>query len=240
MEDFDLRPARDLGLRPDDRARSLRREPGLREVCLCHIWWGLARVYLKLYHRLTIRGRRHLPSGPPFVLVANHTSHLDTLMLASALPVRHRRYVFPISAGDVFFETRLAARFSSVFLNALPMWRHRAGRHELGELRERITAGDAGFILFPEGTRSPDGRMQPFLPGVGMLLAGTDVPVVPCGLTGAFAGLPRGATRPRPVRLRVRVGRPMRFDRIANRRAGWEHVAGDLERRVRCLTRPGS
>lgn len=228
MRDFDLQPAKDLGLPQAERARSVRREPGLVSLLSCHAWWGVARTYLRVYHRLSIEGREHLPAEPPFVLVANHTSHLDALMLAAALPARHRRCVFPISAGDVFFETRLATAFSSLCLNALPMWRKNAGRHAMGQLRDRFTAGDAGFILFPEGTRSPDGRMQPFLPGVGMLVAGSDVPVIPCHLSGAHEALPKGAGVPRPRTLRVRIGQPMNFADTRNRKAGWEAVASKL------------
>lgn len=235
MRDFDLQPAKDMGLSPGERARSLQREPGLVSLLSCHAWWGVARTYLRFYHRLTIEGRQRIPAEPPFVLVANHTSHLDALMLAAALPARHRRYVFPISAGDVFFETKLATAFSSLCLNALPMWRKNAGRHAMGQLRDRFTAGDAGFILFPEGTRSPDGQMQPFLPGVGMLVAGTDVPVIPCHLAGAFNALPKGAGLPRPRTLRVRIGQPMNFTDTRNRKAGWETVADRLRTAVNTL-----
>lgn len=240
MRDFDLQPAKDLGLPPGQRARSLQREPGLLSVLSCHAWWGVARTYLKLYHRLEFVGREHLPAEPPFVLVANHASHLDALMLAAALPARHRRHVFPISAGDVFFETRLATAFSSLCLNALPMWRKNAGRHAMGQLRERFTAGDAGFILFPEGTRTPDGRMQKFLPGVGMLIAGTDVPVIPCYVFGTHDALPKGAGLPRPRKLRVSIGKPMTFAEVRNRKVGWEDIASQLHHAVYDLNHPSS
>lgn len=232
MRDFDLQPAKDLGLPKAERARSLQREPGLFSLLSCHAWWCVVRVYLKLFHRLKIEGREHLPADPPFVLVANHSSHLDALILAAALPARHRRYVFPISAGDVFFETKLATAFSALCLNALPMWRKNAGRHAMGQLRERFTAGDAGFILFPEGTRSPDGAMQKFRPGVGMLVAGADVPVLPCYLSGAHAALPKGAALPRPRSLTVTIGRAQRFVDQPNDKAGWCEIVNQLREAV--------
>ena len=200
-----------------------------------HLWWGVVRVYLKVFHRLRIEGREHLPSEPPFVLVANHSSHLDALVLAAALPARHRRYVFPISAGDVFFETKLATAFSAWCLNALPMWRKNAGRHAMGQLRERFVAGDAGFILFPEGTRSPDGELQKFRAGGGMLVAGADVPVVPCYLAGTHDALPKGAALPRPRSLKLTIAPPQRFADQANDKAGWCAIATQLEARVRAL-----
>ncbi|MEM7625698.1 MAG: lysophospholipid acyltransferase family protein [Planctomycetota bacterium] len=232
MRDFDLEPAHDLGLPSAARQRSVQREAGLRELLASHAWWAVARTYLKLAHRLEVVGREHLPAEPPFVLVANHTSHLDAPMLAAALPPRHRRYTFPVSAGDVFFETKLASAFSAVFLNALPMWRKHAGRHALDDLRKRLTCGTTSLILFPEGTRSPDGVMQKFKPGIGMLVAGTDVPVFPCYLEGAHAALPKGAKRPRPTKLRARVAPPLRFGDTANDKRGWCGVAQCLQREV--------
>ncbi|MEM1028294.1 MAG: lysophospholipid acyltransferase family protein [Planctomycetota bacterium] len=235
MRDFDLQPAKDLGLPEAERARSLQREPGLFSLLTSHLWWGVVRVYLKVFHRLRIEGREHLPSEPPFVLVANHSSHLDALVLAAALPARHRRYVFPISAGDVFFETKLATAFSAWCLNALPMWRKNAGRHAMGQLRERFLAGDAGFILFPEGTRSPDGKLHPFRAGVGMLVAGADVPIVPCYLAGAYAALPKGAAFPRPRTLKLTLAPPLRFADRVNDKAGRKEISEELHQAVERL-----
>jgi 1-acyl-sn-glycerol-3-phosphate acyltransferase len=235
MQDFKLEPAHDLGLNPAARSKSVNREPGLAELIPCHCWWGLVRTYLKLYHRLEVSGGEHLPTQPPFVLVANHSSHLDALMLAAALPARLRRCTFPVSAGDVFFESRLASVFSSLCLNALPMWRKHAGRHALDDLRCRLTAGTTGLILFPEGTRSADGQMQRFKPGIGMLVAETDVPVVPCYLTGAHSALPKGAKWPRRAKVRVAVGHPVSFATAENHKAGWARVAEELRQRVEDL-----
>ncbi|MEM9418847.1 MAG: lysophospholipid acyltransferase family protein [Planctomycetota bacterium] len=228
MRDFDLQPAKDLGLPEAERARSLQREPGLVSLLTSHAWWGVVRVYLKLFHRLKFEGREHLPTQPPFVLAANHSSHLDALVLAAALHAKHRRYVFPISAGDVFFETKLATAFSALCLNALPMWRKNAGRHAMGQLRERFAAGDAGFILFPEGTRSPDGKIKKFRAGVGMLVAGTDVPIVPCHIAGAYQALPKGAAFPRPRTLKVTIGPSLRFNDQSNDKTGWTEIASQL------------
>lgn len=235
MRDWDLRPARDLGLRPGERHRSLRRESGLVSTGLHLAWWAAVGGYLKAWHRLTVDGREHIPRRPPFVLVANHSSHLDALVLASPLPWRLRDRIFPIAAGDVFFETPLLSAFSAGMLNALPMWRKRCGPHALAELRGRLLDEPCAYILFPEGARSRDGRMLPFKPGLGMLVAGTDVPVVPCRLEGCFEALLPGRRWPRPRRLRLRVGEPLTFADVPNDRAGWLHVAAETERRVNAL-----
>src|ERR1051325_7009047 len=105
MDDWKLEPAHDLGLPLKERTRSLRREAGLAETLVQWFSWTFIRSFLAVYHRLEITGREHVPPAPPFVLVANHASHLDALALASSLPARIRGRVFPIAAGDTFFET---------------------------------------------------------------------------------------------------------------------------------------
>src|SRR6516162_3647568 len=69
--------------------------------------WQTVRGWLGLFHRLTIHGQENWPVAPPFVLVANHSSHLDTLVLAAALPSQLRAHLRPLAAADVFFRTPL-------------------------------------------------------------------------------------------------------------------------------------
>ena len=90
MEDWELRPASDHGLPYPDRLRSALHKDGLISVGLHQAWWWLIRCQLSVWHRLAIRGRENLPHTFPFVLVANHTSHLDSFVLTSALPWRLR------------------------------------------------------------------------------------------------------------------------------------------------------
>jgi 1-acyl-sn-glycerol-3-phosphate acyltransferase len=238
MDPWQLRPARDHGLAPGERFASTRREPGLAEWCGQQLSSALIASYLRVWHRLAIEGREHVPLHPPFVLVANHTSHLDALVLTSLVPRRVRAHLYPIAAGDVFFETPPRALLSALLLNALPMRRQRAGRHALDDLRARLCGDPCAFVLFPEGTRSPSGEMQAFKAGLGMLIAGTDVPVVPCHLDGAFAAWPRTARWPRPRRLRVRIGAPLRFADVADDRGGWLQIATQTADAVRRLGDP--
>ncbi len=185
-------------------------------------------MYLRTYHRLTVEGTEHLPKSAPFVLIANHTSHLDALVLASILNSSLRSRTFPIAAADVFFERLAGAMLASIALNALPMHRMGRGRHSLDELRRRLVEDPCGYILFPEGTRSRTGTLSAFKPGVGMLVAGTSVPIVPCRLEGAFAALRAGQSLPRPKRITVRVRPPLRFSETPNDRAGWDSIATAL------------
>lgn len=240
MESWSYKPAPDLELSTAEQARSLKRESGLLSDLGHLACFGLARAYFRLYHRIEILGAENVPRDPPFVLIANHESHLDALVLASAMRRRLCSKVFPIAAGDVFFETPATSIASAFFLNALPMWRKACGPHALAALRERLVGEPCGYILFPEGTRSRDGTMQRFKAGLGMLIAETTVPVVPCLLEQTFEAFPPKARLPRPRKVRLTIGTPRVFDQVPNRREGWERIGAEAEAAVRTLTADGA
>jgi 1-acyl-sn-glycerol-3-phosphate acyltransferase len=235
MEPWNLQPARDTGLTPGERFRSVRRESGLLESLAHHACFSLIRSYFAIAHRLTIMGREKLPAHGPFVLAANHCSHLDALALGTALTRRHRERAFPIAAGDVFFQSTVTSTFSAIMLNALPMWRKNCGPHALVDLRRKLQEEKAIFIIFPEGGRSRNGSMMPFKHGLGMLVAETNVPVVPCGLVGTFEALPPHQNFPRPVSVKLVIGDALEFASIANDRTGWSQIAATVESCVQDL-----
>jgi 1-acyl-sn-glycerol-3-phosphate acyltransferase len=235
MKPWELQPARDTGLTPSERFRSVRREGGLVESLAHHSCFSLLRIYFAIAHRLSIVGREKLPAHGPFVLAANHCSHLDALALGAALTPRHRERAFPIAAGDVFFQSNITSSFSAIMLNALPMWRKNCGPHALADLRRKLQEERSIFIIFPEGGRSRDGLMKPFKHGLGMLVAETNVPVVPCGLVGTFQALPPHRKLPRPVAIRLQIGDALEFALKANDREGWSQIAHRVESSIRKL-----
>jgi len=235
MEAWHFEPARDLGLSRAQRRRSLLREVGLESAISCFLWRTITRVYLAIAHRLQIHGRNNLPARPPFVLVANHASHLDAIALGAILPARFVGAVFPIAAGDTFFTKRASSIFATACMNALPIWRKNCGAHLLEDLRERLAGGECVYILFPEGTRTRTGAMGEFKPGLGRLVAGTQVPIVPCYLRGPFEALPPSRKIPRWKKISVAIGEPLSFAGTTNDRSGWESIAETAENAVRSL-----
>jgi len=115
------------------------------------------------------------------------------------------------------------------------MWRKNCGPHALAELRRKLQQEKAIFIIFPEGGRTRTGSMMPFKHGLGMLVAETNIPVVPCSLFGTFDALPANRKVPRPARIKSAIGPWLEFPSIANDRAGWSEIARNVESAVRNL-----
>ncbi|MFO1027074.1 MAG: lysophospholipid acyltransferase family protein [Acetobacteraceae bacterium] len=234
MSEWRFRPARDHGLTLAERVQSYDRERGLGSLITSGAWRLLCRLYLRVVHRLSITGMEHLPP-PPFVIVANHSSHLDALTLASSLPWSSGRKAFALAAGDTFFTSTPASVFAAYAVNALPVWRKKTKPQDLDDMRRRLTDDGGVLILFPEGTRTRDGTMARFRPGVGSLVAGRPIPVVPCWIEGAFAAWPATAKFPRPGPLRLIIGEPLLFTETAQDRAGMVAIAEACEAAVRGL-----
>ncbi|EHM02883.1 Acyltransferase [Acetobacteraceae bacterium AT-5844] len=233
--EWQFRPARDTELSPVARLRSHSREVGLAGAVMQGIWRRGVRRYLQLFHKLEVVGRENLPATTPFVLISNHASHLDAMSLGAVLRGPAARRAFALAAGDVFFGSVRSSAFAAWAVNALPVWRKRTSAKDLNGLRERLEEDGLVFILFPEGTRSRSGEMGRFLPGIGALVAGGPVPVVPCYLEGAYSCWPASRRLPRPGKLRLTIGTPLEFSGVANDKAGWMEIARRCEQAVRAL-----
>jgi len=195
--------------------------PALRDCRACRIIRLAAavicRAALRLLGRFQIRGRENLPASGAFVIVANHASHLDAACLLATLPLARVNRAYPTAASDYFFspDTRARAAAVTVFLNAVPFDRRPAHCARSLHACAALLLDDEPnvVIVFPEGSRSADGEIHEFKRGIGELVAQRDVPVVPCHIDGTFASWPRGRRLPRPwrSRLRVQIGKPIRF-----------------------------
>lgn len=225
-------PAADLDQPLAERLRRFPREPDLTVYALRSLAALVLRGWLRTYHRLEITGLEHLPREHSFVMVANHASHLDTLCLLSALPLRKLHRAFPAAAQDYFFENVPRLAIATVVVNALPFGRQKNVRHSLDLARHLLANPGNILILFPEGTRTTAGRIGEFKPGIGFLVAGTDLPVVPCYLDGGFAAWPKGAIIPRPHKLRLRIGSPRSYAELKPGKEAAQHISADLQQAV--------
>ena len=159
-------------------------------------------------------GMRNLETlKPPFIVIANHSSHLDAPLIYGALPRRLSRNLAAATAGDYFFNAWYKALPTKLFFNSFPVARqghaNRAGQRGLAA---HLVNDGVPILIFPEGTRSRTGAMANFTPGAAALSISRNVPVLPIALVGAYAAMPYGANVPVPGRPHVHVviGRPLR------------------------------
>ena len=168
----------------------------------------IARPIARIFTGADIVGREKLPLKGPAILVANHSSHVDTVLLLTIYPSKALDRVRPAAAADYFLKGRLMSWFSRNILAIVPVARDRAGSGEdvLAPAREALAAGDI-VLIFPEGTRGDGEEMSKLKSGVARLAAAfPDAPVTPIWLQGAGRVLPKGAHVPVPLNCTVLVG----------------------------------
>ncbi|WP_144793668.1 1-acyl-sn-glycerol-3-phosphate acyltransferase [Kocuria palustris] len=144
------------------------------------------------------------------VVVCNHSSHLDAPLVMSSLPPNLRHTVATGVAADYFFTAWHKRLFTQLVFNAFPIDRKGSGANR--GLTKKLIAAGIPVLIFPEGTRSRDGRMREFKVGAAALSQSLEVPVLPVALIGAHEAMPKGASWPRWGRppVVVALGEPLR------------------------------
>jgi 1-acyl-sn-glycerol-3-phosphate acyltransferase len=222
-----------------DRLTGFPREPDMLVYGLRLAAASLVRGWLRLYHRLRIVGRDHLPTTGSFVIVANHASHLDAPVILSALPLSKVHNAFPAAARDYFFSNVSRAALSATLVNAVPFDREHHLRQSINLCRELLNDPGNVLVVFPEGTRSTTGQIDEFKPGIGLVLAGTQVPVVPCYVDGTYESLPKGRWLPAARQVTLTIGAPRTYSTFRPGKASALHICQELRQSVADLASPG-
>lgn len=165
--------------------------------------------------RVSVEGERNLAGlDGPFIVVANHSSHLDAPLCMTALPYEVTKNLATATAADYFYKVRWRRTLTSFFFNSYPVDRG-AGRGKEAGLSVTLLRQGVPLLIFPEGTRSRDGQMAPFKPGAAALARALRVPLVPVALVGAHEAMPVGTSWPNSGRMPVKViiGKPVRVRR---------------------------
>lgn len=186
-------------------------------------YWCL-RLLLKVLSRLLFRlrtiGREHIPKGG-VLIAANHASYLDIPILGCSLP---RRAAF-LGRQDLFAVPGFHWAFRK--LGWIPIRLSRLDREGFGKAISLIKGGHI-VVIYPEGTRTTDGNLQPGKPGIGIIVEATGCPVVPAYLDGTYQALPAGAAWIRRHPVRVIFGKPVDFSADAQHYQGkefYQHVS---------------
>lgn len=149
-----------------------------------------------LYLGVNIRRRNLLPKRGPAILVANHNSHLDTMLLMISCPSSLASHLRPVAAADYWLKNGFLRWFSKNVLNIVPIYRRKEDRGEnedpLAGIDSALDEGSA-VIFFPEGSRGEPEQMTDFKRGIAILASRhPDVPIVPIFLQGLGRAMPRG------------------------------------------------
>jgi 1-acyl-sn-glycerol-3-phosphate acyltransferase len=169
--------------------------------------WFALRCLFATYFRWRLHGVENVPLTGPVILASNHASFLDPPLVGSGL-TRDINYL----ARESLFRFPLFGWYLRK-LNSVPVDRDGGGAKGLKMILDRLLAG-GGIILFPEGTRTPDGSLQPARAGIGLTVIKSAAPVVPVRVHGTFEAYNRSMKFPRPRRLQVVYGRPMDFKEL--------------------------
>ena len=182
----------------------------LRSVAQMTFFALAIKPFMALFIGLRVRGREHLAGPGPFVLIANHSSHLDTMSLLSLFPLRKLRGIRPVAAADYFERNAFVSLLTKTLFNILPIARKNITpeNNPLRRMREAIEAGES-LIIFPEGTRGSGSEIGEFRSGVAHLIEKMPgVPVVPAYLVNMGRSLPKGEFIPVPFFCEIRIGAP--------------------------------
>ena len=169
--------------------------------------WIFFRALYKFYFGWRVYNAERVPTRGPVILASNHASFVDPPLVGAGLKrqinylARENLFRFPV-LGWILHQWQV-----------VPVDREGGGAKGLKMILDRLLAGGA-IILFPEGTRTRDGKLQPARAGIGLTVIKSEAPVVPVRVFGTLEAMSRGKRLPRPHHVAVKYGQPMMFEQL--------------------------
>ncbi len=217
---------------------------GALDRALLTVAFAAARTVLTSWFGLNVTNGDAVPIGKPYILAANHSSHLDTGAVVAALArsqgLDEALRLHVLGARDYFFSSRFRGWAVSKLLNVVPIERHESSLASLKLVKGILQAGEP-VLIFPEGTRSRDGEVQDFKAGLGLIAWELQVPVVPLAISGTHKALPAGKSWPTRHPIKIVFGEPMLMQRYQQQRGHlsrdelYKLIARDVQAEVRAL-----
>lgn len=193
----------------------------------------LVRPIVFLLLGLNVKHRERLPKKGPAIIIANHNSHLDTLILMSLFPTDMLQKIRPVAAADYFLKNRLISWFSQNIVGIIPVKRQRSAQHEdaLQNVYEALAENNI-VIFYPEGTRGEPEHLNKFRSGIARLaIRYPNLNIYPVYIYGTGKALPKGEALLVPFVVDIEVDEPVHFSGYK------EEFMQDLEERyMRHLT----
>jgi long-chain acyl-CoA synthetase len=189
---------------------------------------GSLDLVLNRWLKPRVFGRGNVPANRNVLVIANHASHFDFAVVRYALGQNGDNLVVA-AAKDYFFNTAARRFIATNFTPLIPIERDRAQLDSLDDALAHLHSGK-NLLLFPEGTRSPDGRVHDFKSGAGYLALRSRCDVLPVLLTGTYEVLGKGKLMPRHHPVEVHIGRPISNDEL--RRIGGQSEGTGAYRKI--------
>jgi 1-acyl-sn-glycerol-3-phosphate acyltransferase len=215
---------------------------------LIHLF--LLRPFLMLFFGVNVAGKNNLVSLDQCIIIANHNSHLDTLLLFHILPVKQILTTRPVAAEEYFSKSKVLFRLVNYLFR--PIWIVRGAEVDdpLKEMKDALDFGKS-IIIFPEGTRGEPGRIESFKTGIGRLAVKYgNIPIIPVFLSGPEKAFPKKSTIPLPIWNNITIGPPHIFKGestdaasfkrenrdITSPKGGYKDITSSLETMIRELS----
>lgn len=185
--------------------------------------YSLSKALAKTFFNYRVIGSENMIEEGPCIIAANHCSFFDPPLVGVAC----KRAIHYLARKSLLEWPVLGPIFPD--LNVIPVDRKNADRSALmGAIR--VVKNGGAVLIFPEGTRSPDGKLQPAQPGIGMIVAKTGAPVVPVRIFGSYEVYNRNQRRPKIGTVSVKIGQPLNFPTVAEKNdRGREMYQNDSE-----------
>ena len=177
--------------------------------------YAILNLILRFYCPAKVKGLENLPAKPPYIIATNHASAMDYVTVAWAMGKR-REELYPITT-KLFYDNPFTRFWIRVAANAVRIDATDEFFPALRATAQVLRAGQSVYIN-PEGTRSANGQLLPFRPGVGVLAVETGVPLVPVYLANTWKALPTGRLFPKPVPISVSFGKPIKMDQYIEKK----------------------
>ena len=189
------------------------------------------KILLMIYNRCSARWLEKLPDNEKFIVACNHASNLDPLIVGCFFP-RMLRY---LAKEELFTNWLFGACIKA--LGAVPVSRS-SNASAAGALKGFMKLYQEGsdVLIFPEGGRTLDGKLQPLEAGVALIAAHEHAPILPVFIHGSFKAMPPGSAFVKPSKLRVTFGKPLRFsEEVYNSKSGRKIIMDTLTETFREL-----
>ena len=198
-----------------------------------NIFYNLTKLIARMFFSLRIVHPERMVESGPLIIAVNHSSFFDPPLAG----ICSRRAVYFLARKTLLQWPVFGSLFPS--MNVIPVERDGNDMSALREVIKKIKAGN-GVVLFPEGTRSQDGNLQPARAGIGLVIAKTGAPVLPMRIFGAYEAFPKKATRLHLSPITVVIGNPIHFseqDLSSPSRATYQLLSNRVMESIAALTR---